>query len=73
VRRLLKNQPSELEQSKRESIFHTHYKVFENICSMILDGGSKIKDILSSIFFFKIKFTQVLFTVYKWIFDPGGK
>jgi len=40
VRRLLKSQPSKLEQSQQENLFHTHCKIFENICSMIMDSCS---------------------------------
>jgi len=40
VRRLLKNQPSELQQSQQENQFHPYCKDFENICSVIMDGGS---------------------------------
>jgi len=40
VRRLLGSQPVELEQSQRENPFHTRCKVFENICSGIVDTGS---------------------------------
>ena len=40
VRRLLGSQPVEIEQSQQENLFHTRCKVFENICSVIVDSGS---------------------------------
>nr|KYP47855.1 hypothetical protein KK1_030490 [Cajanus cajan] len=40
VRRLLGNQSSEIDQSQRENLFHTRYKVLENNCSLIVDSGS---------------------------------
>uniref|UniRef100_A0A151UIG7 Transposon Ty3-I Gag-Pol polyprotein n=1 Tax=Cajanus cajan TaxID=3821 RepID=A0A151UIG7_CAJCA len=40
VRRLLKNQFSDLDQSQRENLFHTRCKVLDNTCSLIVDSGS---------------------------------
>nr|KYP32827.1 hypothetical protein KK1_046394 [Cajanus cajan] len=40
VRRLLRNQSSDLDQSQRENLFHTRCKVLENTCSLIVNSGS---------------------------------
>ncbi|KOM34637.1 hypothetical protein LR48_Vigan02g078700 [Vigna angularis] len=40
VRRLLRSQSQELEQSQRENLFRTRCKIFENTCSLIVDSGS---------------------------------
>nr|KYP32965.1 hypothetical protein KK1_046239 [Cajanus cajan] len=40
VRRLLNNQPSDIEQSQRENLFQTKCKILENTCSLIVDSGS---------------------------------
>ena len=38
--RTLNNQPNMDQETQRENIFHTRCKVFENVCSLIVDGGS---------------------------------
>ena len=40
IRRTLNNQTSVNLETQRENIFHTRCKVFENICSLIVDNGS---------------------------------
>jgi len=40
IRRTLNNQPKMIQETQRENIFHTRCKVFENICSLIVDSGS---------------------------------
>jgi len=40
IRRTLNNQTSVTIETQRENIFHTRCKVLENICSLIVDGGS---------------------------------
>jgi len=40
IRRTLNNQPSMSQETQRENIFHTRCKVFENVCSLIVDSGS---------------------------------
>ena len=40
IRRTLKNQTSVTIETQRENILHTRFKVLENICSLIVDGGS---------------------------------
>jgi len=40
IRRTLNNQPNIDQETQREKIFHTRYKVFENVCSLIVDSGS---------------------------------
>ena len=40
IRRTLGNQTSVNLETKRKNIFHTRCKVFENICSLIVDSGS---------------------------------
>jgi len=40
IRRTLNNQPNMIQETQRENIFHTRCKVFENICSLIVDSGS---------------------------------
>ena len=40
IRRTLNNQPNMDQETQREKIFHTRCKVFENVCSLIVDGGS---------------------------------
>ena len=37
---ILHNQPSASIETQRENIFHTRCNVLENICSLIVDGGS---------------------------------
>ena len=38
--RSLNNQSSVNQETQRENIFHTRCKVFENVCSLIVDSGS---------------------------------
>ena len=40
IRRTLNNQPSATMETQRENIFHTRFKVLENICFLIVDSGS---------------------------------
>ena len=40
IQRILHNQPSASIETQRENIFHTRCNVLENICSLIVDGGS---------------------------------
>jgi len=40
IRRTLNNQPNRDQETQRENIFHTRCKVFENVCSLIVDSGS---------------------------------
>jgi len=40
IRRTLNNQSSVNQETQRENIFHTRCKVFENVCSLIVDSGS---------------------------------
>jgi len=40
IRRTLNNQTSVNLETQRENIFHIRCKVFENICSLIVDSGS---------------------------------
>lgn len=40
IRRLLENQIKKDESNQRENIFHTRCLVKENVCSLIIDGGS---------------------------------
>ena len=40
IRRTLNNQISVNLETQRENIFHTRCKVFENLCSLIVDSGS---------------------------------
>ena len=40
IRRTLNNQPSMKQETQRENIFHTRCKVFENVCSLIVNSGS---------------------------------
>ncbi|XP_068483847.1 uncharacterized protein [Phaseolus vulgaris] len=40
IQRILHNQPSAPIETQRENIFHTRCNVLENICSLIVDGGS---------------------------------
>jgi len=40
IRRTLTNQPILQIESQRENIFHTRCKIFENVCSLIIDSGS---------------------------------
>jgi len=40
IRRTLNNQPNMNQETQRENIFHTRCKVFENMCSLIVDSGS---------------------------------
>jgi len=40
IRKTLSNQTSVNIETQRENIFHTRCKVFENICSLIVDSGS---------------------------------
>jgi len=39
IRRTLNNQPNMNQDTQRENIFHTRCKVFENVCSPIVDSG----------------------------------
>ena len=38
--RTLNNHPTVDHETQRENIFHTRYKVLENVCSLIVDSGS---------------------------------
>jgi len=40
IQRSLNNQSSVNLETQRENIFHTRCKVFENVCSLIVDSGS---------------------------------
>ena len=40
IRRTLNNHPSVNQETQRENIFHTRCKVFENVCSLIVDSDS---------------------------------
>jgi len=40
IRRTLSNQTSVNLNTQKENMFHTRCKVFENICSLIVDSGS---------------------------------
>jgi len=40
IRGTLNNQTSVNLETQRENIIHTRFKVFENICSLIVDSGS---------------------------------
>jgi len=40
IRRTINNQTSVNLETQRENIFHIRCKVFENICSLIVDSGS---------------------------------
>lgn len=40
VKKLLQSWLTKLERSQREKIFHTCCRVFENICSIIMNNGS---------------------------------
>jgi len=40
IQRSLNNQSSVNQETQRENIFHTRCKVFENVCSLIVDSGS---------------------------------
>jgi len=40
MRRLLEIHHIDHEQCQRENLFHTRYKVYENLCSVIVDSGS---------------------------------
>jgi len=39
IRRTLTNQPILQTKSQRENIFHTRCKIFENVCSLIIDSS----------------------------------
>jgi len=40
IRRTLNNKPNMNQETQRKNIFHTRCKVFENVCSLIVDSGS---------------------------------
>ena len=40
IQRSLNNQSSVNQETQRKNIFHTRCKVFENVCSLIMDSGS---------------------------------
>jgi len=40
IRRTINNQPSPHPESQRKNIFHTRFKISENVYSLIIDNGS---------------------------------
>jgi len=40
VRKLLDNHSNNLEQSQQENLFHARCKVFDKICSLVVDSES---------------------------------
>jgi len=40
ARRMLGQLRKPFDESQKENIFHTHYLINDNLCSLIVDGGS---------------------------------